>query len=159
MLSGVGSLIAAVGLAITLLGVFAFRPHVSMRPDERADERNPFSTQFVVTNEGYFTVRDVTSNCYYGDVQTSHNVGVMGWGLPNVLTFDSIEPHKSSTIECRQAIGGFGHGAGDVTRATISLTISYNPDFWWKRSERYGFRGLVDTKNVMHWEPFSLPDP
>lgn len=146
-------------IAGLLLAWLTLRPHVSMHPGERIDEKNPFTTQFVVTNEGWFAVRDVTSNCYYGDVQTSHNVGVFAWGLPNVETFDSIEPHKSVTIACRQALGGFGHGTGDITKATIALTVNYNPEFWWKRSERYGFKVLVDTKNIAHWEPFSLPDP
>src|SRR5689334_4750336 len=48
-----------------VLGWLTLRPHLSIRPDVRVDERNPFTTQFVVTNEGFSTVRDVTSNCYY----------------------------------------------------------------------------------------------
>jgi hypothetical protein len=150
----VGLIFAGITALITVLtGYEMLQVHVALEPDGLLNPGDPFSTEFSITNEsGIFAVHDLTSSCYTIDVETTHHVGVMGIGRTSLRTIPTIEPRASSTIQCPAWIGGYGAGAGDVTKAEIEMDISYRPG--WSplhKNERYPFIGMPDVQKTVHW--------
>ena len=143
LFSGTNVVVGAVITFLTLLGGwFLFHPYVSLHPDQRLNPSDPFSTEFTITNEGNFNIRDLTSTCIFGNVETTHNVGMYGLARPSLKSIPRIEPKLSSTIECLSFIGGIGAGAGNVRTADIALRVEYRQN-WWpvKMTEVYRFEG------------------
>jgi len=151
------------GVIVLLFGLIGgwvlFHPHVSLRPDQRLNPNDPFSTQFTIVNEGNFDVRNLRSACTFGDVQTTHNVGMSGLTRPSLKTIPLIEPKQSSTVECPSLIGGIGAGAGNVMKADIALRVSYGQN-WWPNDvvEVYRFEGKLDSNGIVHWIPLTLSE-
>jgi hypothetical protein len=144
-----------VALLLALIGGwFRFHPHVSLHPDQRLDPNDPFSTQFTIVNEGSFDVRDLNSACMFGDVETTHNVGMSGVTRPSLKTISLIESKQTTTVECPSLVGGIGAGAGNVRKADIALRIEYSQNWWPVRVvEIYRFEGKLDSSGIVHWVP------
>lgn len=152
-----------VGTFVTFLaflgGWFLFHPHVSLHPDQRLNPNDPFSTEFTITNEGNFDIQNLTSTCIFGNVETTHNVGMYGLARPSLQTIPQIEPRVSSTVECLSFIGGIGAGAGNVRTADIALRLEYRQKWWPARmTEIYRFQSKLGTDGIVHWIPRTLSE-
>jgi hypothetical protein len=145
------TLVAAV-LAM-LAGFALFRPQVSLEPDLLLNPGDPFSTQFSVTNlNRIFTAKDLQPACYTLFVRTSNDVELRGLPPRPSPVIPALEPGEKTTIDCPPWIGGMGAGAGNVLAAYIEIDISYKQDGWpLTRTQRFPFKGMVDSKNGVHW--------
>jgi len=140
------------GLAM-LAGFALFRPQVSLDPDLLLNPDDPFSTQFTVTNQNrIFNVKKLHPACYTIYVLTDHNVAMNGLPPRPVPEIPVISPGEKTTIDCPPWVGGLGAGAGKVLRAYIEIDVSYKQDGWpFTRTQRFPFKGMIDSKNGVHW--------
>jgi|SRR5580658_8574442 hypothetical protein len=140
-------------IILAFLGGYAlFRPNVSVDPDLLLNPGDPFSTQFSVTNENaILDVKDLQPFCRTINVVTSNNIGLFGLPPRPSPPIPVLGPRQKTTINCPPWIGGLGAGAGNVLWAYIEIDVSYKPDWWFRETQRFPFKGAIDSQKGVHW--------
>ena len=150
-----------------ILAVLAFaggyallHPHVSVEPELQLNPVDPTSTQFTVTNDNsVFSITDVRPACSTVLIETSNHVRLEG--LPPLPSppIPLIPPRDKSTFNCVRWIGGLGSGAGDVLKAYTLIELLYKQKGWpFATTQRFPFKGLVDSQKAVHWTHRTLFD-
>jgi hypothetical protein len=149
------------GAAALLFGLiggwFLFHPHVSLHPDQRLDPNDPFLTQFTIVNEGKFDVRDLNSACTFGDVETTHNVGMSGITRPSPKTISLMDWLWAAGM----AVGGRGVESGPwmktIGRAQAkTLSEFFRPNIPWTILPVLGSRSPIHCgpyPSISVWTP------
>jgi hypothetical protein len=147
------------GLVVWVLTVAAayalFHPHVSVEPGLLLNPKNPYSTQFTVTNENaILNVHDLDCVCWPRRMVSGNGFSVLS-PMPLAKVHHVIpvlNPNTSSTVDCPDIIGGIGAGSGEVIEAELEIDISYKQYLWpFIRNERYPFRAITDAQRSVHW--------
>jgi hypothetical protein len=147
--------------ALAWLGAYALlRPNVSIDPELLLNPGDPFSTQFIVTNENViFDVKDVQPSCRTIHVITSNNVGQFGLPPRPSPPIPLLSARQKTTINCPTWIGGLGAGAGNVLKAYIEIDVSYRQEWWpGEKTQRFPFKGMVDSLHGVHWTHITLAE-
>jgi hypothetical protein len=153
-----------VGLSV-ITAFIVFRSDVTFETGERLNPDDPFSTQFVVSNEGSFPIEDVRLSCRINNLTTPDQPKIENQdGSTEPTNVAAIEARKREGFFCR--VGKTGEGEVPAARgsvpeyrtADITLTASYRPYFWGRRTQSERFRGLVGAKgNITTWGPQAGP--
>jgi hypothetical protein len=152
--------VAAASVLIGLLGFVVLRSDVNINPTVRLDLNDPFSTLFVITNEGAFSIHNVQFSCHMNDVEV-RNYHLLVTDQPAPVDppgEPSIEAHNSQDVTC--FFGAMGMKIGTPRNsprpiynvADITLSVSYRPSFWWRRTKSQRFIARTDGHgHIVQW--------
>lgn len=141
-------------------GFLAFRSDVTINPRVRLDTNDPFSTLFTITNEGFFSIEDVGFSCHMNYVEIhNYRFAVQDVdGSTDPKGEPSIEARKSQDVACK--FGAIGvpikpppnSPPPEYHVADITLTVSYHPHFWWRRTQSERFIGRTNGHGkIIEW--------
>jgi hypothetical protein len=156
----VGAIIVMASVLIGLLGLLVFRSDVTINPTVRLNASDPFSTLFVITNEGEFSIVNVKFFCHMNYVEVrNYRFLVTDQPAPIDPTSEpNIEAHNSQDVTC--FFGAMGtkivappNGPRPIYNyADITLSVSYRPYFWWSRTKSQRFIARTDGNgNIVQW--------
>lgn len=157
-----GRLWSLILVALALVGYYAVvKPHVSVDPQVTLNPVDPFTTEFVVTNDSSaFSIRQLEFTCWSPSTKTSHNIQIWSPVAQEKRTgiIQDIGPKEKGTIECPSLTGGIGTFLGDVTSSQLVIIFSYKQNFWpFKQEERHPFKAERDSQGGQRWFPVT-PD-
>jgi hypothetical protein len=153
-------LLEAFGLLGTLVTILAFflnfyLSKVSAGVDGSLHPLNPLGTVFSITNEGIFSINDITVACGHFHVKAP-GITIQG---PGDIVFDDSRAKELSaghkmTLPCAHAIGFTA--PVNFTQAEMTLTAKYRPSFWpWKKIESFPWKAERTDKGEWIWK--SIP--
>ena len=134
------------GILLTVVGLIALRPQLTVSTSDGIEKSQPFSVPFKVTNTGLLAVKEVKIYCYVralkvGTFTADRNlVGDKGWGAAE------LERGESKTIICRFV-------KGDVVpkSADIAIVVDYHAfGIPFKKLRRF-FRFVGEHENGWQW--------
>ncbi len=136
-------------------GVASLLPRVSLSSEESLDVSDPFSTPFVVSNEGLLDLNDVKIFCGVervvaldGHVEVQ-GPGNYGAGFP-VASFaaERIEPGQKQSFVCKFHLPK----RFPVNYADIAVAVSFRPEWGiWRKEKLYGFHTVRSLDGTLHW--------
>jgi hypothetical protein len=141
-----------VGLIAALL---TFLPRLSMSSSESLDPSTPFSTPFVVSNDGLLSINDVTCYCLIrrvviadrGDITVSNNI-VYSDSLP----VPNLAPGEKTTVSCPPLLPSEPR----ITRADMDIVLRFRPyGLPWYREKAFRFTTEIASDKRLHWYPRS----
>jgi hypothetical protein len=137
---------------ITLAGGWALvRPVVRVEPYIQLDPSNPFSERFKLSNEGNFSIRDVSYFCYVksakgpgfdiDDMRIVKNFGYQKTMIAGIST--TIDCPLSNIVEV---------DGGRYSSATIAFSVTFKPDWYvWHKTRVEWFEGTLDSEGRVQW--------
>jgi hypothetical protein len=150
---GVWTFIAVLALVVTLLEGY---PWLSIEENANLDERNPYSTMFLIANEGYVPATDVTVDCKVSSLAT--DVGSTAQNLRLTARVASFMTHSQRrTLPCFQMIGldnsvSFAE-VGDLTMTVTYSLFPFSPVFsGLRRNQVFHFKSISSHDGRIHWE-------
>jgi hypothetical protein len=124
MLNAVLTVIAVLGFAITLLTLF---PRITVSNDAAIDPTDPFSTPFVVSNDGYLPLLSVRCWFYIKAVHLTHGSRI----FESRVTTDEWTTRRLLPTEKLSVYGGKAVRApGQLLDGDISIIVEYRPFLW-----------------------------
>jgi len=151
-----------------LSGYISLLPKISVVQNEQLDPSDPFSSPFIVSNDGPLPIENVRFRCgigsvsYYGKVRVkgAENYGSSFMFAPDahgnlpVQNFGSPEmnPGERSTIpSCNYPL------PKDVSDADIGIVLEFRIGYTPFPSTRtFRFHTLPDANHGFHWYPYPL---
>jgi hypothetical protein len=146
-----------------LLGVVAvfydFSPKISVSPYQLIDSHDAFSAPFVITNEGYLSIRQVTAQCHVKQAQFELEIHAKNVQISSSL-YDIAErmlPAEKLTVKCRlrEAIQALTtHQLPGLIMADILIEIEYQPWLWYTKAQReFRFISARNFDGSWQWLP------
>lgn len=140
-----------VTVVVTVLGLAVLVPSIHVEPSFSLDKTNPFGTQFLLSNSGLFSIRDVRFTCNWRKVTTQGRIQVE---FTNVTIDHSPPPipeiarGESSTVFCARTTGV------DFSTADIEVRVTFKPKFWpYEIEKRSRFELRQDSQGTIIWAP------
>jgi len=152
-------LAGAVTLIATSLGIvtayLSLIPRISVSQTQPLDPADPFSAQFIVSNDGPLGINDVAFDCAILNVNTLHNNRIStSYIRPKALKDLGMEVGEKATVPCvfRSA---FGLSPSDlITSGDISIVVRFRPDFvFWEKHRSFRFRTIKAADGTLYWFP------
>jgi hypothetical protein len=112
-------------IASFVLSLVVFWPRLSVERDEIFDPRKPFSTSFLVKNDGYGFCYPIQYSVLFKNVELIDggkisNVGMSGFGERIIR----LCPNKSSTISLEHFLA---MPSNSIKTAEINISLNYKP--------------------------------
>jgi hypothetical protein len=142
--SGVGLLLGLVTAILSLL------PRLSVSNLESLDPDDPFSTPFVVSNDGVLGINDVVLSCILVRLESAtQHWAVEGFrSVGYAPTIPRLDPGEQGTAPCNPAVGL------KASAADIEVVVSYRPDYVpWKKERPFRFVTVSSKDGKLHWIP------
>jgi hypothetical protein len=149
--------------AATLFGIISYiHPDVSVTPLIAIDASRPLSMQFLVTNNGYLTMHDISYACAIEKIKGRITIGSYGGppGLnessprlvaPQYKLGKSLPPNQSDSVGIDFAMF---RRAEPIEMADIGIIISFRLGFIPFRQERlYHFVTQKCSDGKLYWFP------
>lgn len=149
--------IVSVGVLVTLTGLLSLLPKVSVSAARLLDPQAPFSAPFVISNDGYLPVHDITFRCVVRYVEHADRgrVIVSPHGITSGQVIAVIDPTEKSTVACPFPF----FSQSPIIGADIEFVLKYRPDWlFWHREKRFRFGLAKDKDNQFHWFPRSTSE-
>jgi hypothetical protein len=135
--TGFLAVLAVVGFA------YQFRPEINADKDVSLNVRDPFSTQFRVTNEGLLAVYDLGFSC---TVNNSMVQNVITTGGPGQKSVPVLESKESTTKNCSIKADSF------PVLSDLFFDVTYTPKWFWRSStKRTRFVNMRDSQGNLEW--------
>lgn len=130
--------------AIAIVGfAYQFRPEINVDRDISLDVRDPFATQFRVTNEGLLALYDLSFSCEVENAMM-HNFTVGGFKGQESLPV--LESKESTTKSCSIKAESFPF------LSTLFFQVRYRPKWCWRSStKRTKFVNMRDSQGNLDW--------
>jgi len=158
-------MVFAAGLA-TMLGILSYiHPNISVTPLMALDSSRPLSMQFLVTNNGYLTMRDVEYACGIEKIEGILTIGSYG-GPPGLNKHSprfvasqyklgkSLGPNESDSVSIDFDIF---RKAEPIKMADIGIIVSFRLGFSpWRQERIYHFITQKCTDGRLYWFPKPL---
>ena len=141
-----------ISLVVALIGLWWAFPHLSVSAGDLLDSKNPYSTLFLVTNEGLIPVTNLEADCHISPLRD--NFG---------NTFETIEigpqpfaaylAHaQKASLPCFRVLSLGGNAslseAGDLT---VTVTYFTYPLHILRMHKQFRFRTVRAPNGQMHW--------
>lgn len=138
--------------AIAIVGfAYQFRPEINVDKDVSINVRDPFATQFRVTNEGLLAVYDLNFSC---TVNNSMMRNVRSGGSGGQEPVSVLESKESATRNCSIKADSF------PLLSHLFFDVTYRPKWYWSRSiKRTQFVNVRDSEGHLQWVKQPLDDP
>lgn len=142
------ALLAAIAL------FFEFSPKIAVSLDQPLDLSDAFSSPFMVANDGYLPLNEVSARCALNQVDFARN------RFKNIVVASHIDiaaemlPGEKLTVKCRfrETIGVAD--SDTFENADISIAIEYRLWFWPnKRQREFRFISAHASDGSWHWLP------
>lgn len=115
-----GLVIGILGLA----GLITLWPKVTLSLGEPLDPSNPFSTPLIISNESWYPVNAVDTTVHIEEFELGDGTNMRDTNLGHFHTvYESLARDEKQTVK----MGGIGVKGIPVTKATVSIAISYKP--------------------------------
>ena len=149
--------IVSVGVLVTLTGLFSLLPKVSVSAAQLLDPQAPFSAPFIISNDGYLSIHDITFRCVvkYVEHKDGGRVIVSPHGITSGQVIATIDPGEKSTVACPFPF----FSQSPIIGADVEFVLKYRPDFvFWHREKRSRFGLAKDKDGQFHWFPRSTSE-
>lgn len=158
--------LGAAGLIATGLGIatgyLSLLPRITITQNQALDTSDPFSTPFVVSNDGPLGINDVKFVCWLQHVTLANNGDIGGFGTssPALDIPDGMEVGEKTTLPCvfsNLFVSKDGTSAGNlVTYADIVIKASFRPDFaLWHLHRNTRFKTVKGSDGRLYWYPYA----
>ena len=142
-------------------GVASFVPRLSVYNASALNPSDPFSTPFILSNDGMLDIYSIEYSCAGNFIETeSHNivsdVEATHWTPGRQI----LSPAEKDSFPCGlkgavEALGVFPMVS--IKTADITLNISFRPRFIvWKQTKSFRFITARTSDNQLQWLPKSL---
>ena len=115
---------AVVVLAL-VTGYIQLRYDVSIVPYSSLNSPNPFQSEFLVTNEGPFSIYNVYYFCFFEDL-VGDNGPLSNYVVPVPYSLPALRPHGQYAISCK-GVAPYSPHVKDG--AAVEIHVSYRPKF------------------------------
>jgi hypothetical protein len=143
-----------IGIATLYSCVVLLPADISVEPYKILDPSNPFTEQFVITNNSVYSLRNFEAACgiwnFRAKVSASQppiEFGI-GAGWVGLLDRPPIVPllsrHDQETINCPAWVY-------DVKSVTLLIDIRFNPPWFGKKNDRHIFIGKPASSGTVEW--------
>ena len=150
----VGILLASLGF---VTGYLSLIPRLSVVQDHPLDENNPFSTPFIVSNDGPLGINDLQFSCVLFNVRNTVGGGVSNVETSMALGGKRMEPGERATVPCDTMPLV---PTGILASADVAVKISFRPDFtWWRKLRAFRFVTYHASDGHLYWYPQPLSGP
>lgn len=160
----VKGILGTIGLLSAVLGIVsgwvALVPHVSVAQTQPLNLTDPFSTPFIVSNDGPLAIRSVRFECYSFSIETQiapksgiNNVGF----IPVDINYDKMNPGERATVPCQFPITMEDPLQSADIALIVTFKISFLPLFYTHNEFRFQAQRAGD-KNL-YWFPQPLTSP
>jgi hypothetical protein len=146
------------GLFLSLISIggflFVVYPRLSISPGESLDPYEPFSTPFVIKNDGYLSLFNINYSVTINKMEgvghsqfTNTMVTVISKSIPK------LSPNKSTTIFIDKNVN---IPPKYVKYAEININVTYKPYniIPYALTENIGFKTKIKTNNEYLWLPY-----
>jgi hypothetical protein len=165
-ITSVWSIIVGLSVLMTIIAtVYAFSTKVSVTPEVTSDVSDPFRSPFILSNDSYLPITDVTFSCNANNIQPDEFVddfpkGTDGqtphlgsWTLKPGEGYkaDYLAAGEKRTFECLSIAGLLKR---KITSATIEINVGYRP-VWilWKQERSFRFDTQRNKDGILIWLP------
>ncbi|HEV8157567.1 MAG TPA: hypothetical protein VGP58_00940 [Pyrinomonadaceae bacterium] len=145
--------IVSISVIFGIIAVVQLSPRVSVFSNESLDPLTPFSSPFIVSNDGFFPIYDVKFQCDLTNVGATNNIKISDFSTQeNANTISVIKPADKETTQC--ARGLFAPASGQFEKADVSIVLSFQA-YWIPSSQTKKFRFVTqkDKSGQLHWFP------
>lgn len=129
---------------VALIGfAYQFRPEIAVDRDMSLNARDPFATQFRVTNEGLLAVYDLRFSC---TVNNSMMKDVVTSGNRGQEAISVLESRESTTKNCSIRADSF------PLPSNLFFDVTYRSKWFWRQSlKRTKFVNMRDSEGHLEW--------
>jgi len=155
LLSKIWAGIAAAAVVVTLTGLSLLQK-ISVAATHLLDPQAPFSSPFIISNDGSLPIHDVTFRCVLRNVEDEgHGRVVAPKGITSGHAIIQIDPGEKSTVACPFPFTF----RSPLISADIEVVVKYRQDFVFWHSEKPFRFGLAKDKNgQFNWFPRSTSE-
>jgi hypothetical protein len=166
---------AALGVLSVLLGIagtiYGLSPKISVQSHGSLDPNDPFSTPFIITNEGTLPIHNVSSNYMVNNIKgvgvgeeekicdtCPKILGIGGFGSEDTEPIATIEAGEKTPLfvgamKLTKPNGGVIDTA-IATNAEIVITVKYRPDWIpWRQERQWKFMSTANVEGQLVWVP------
>ena len=146
----VGTAILAAPLFGILTGLFWFVTSASVSQDVPIDLVNPFSTPFLINNDGNASINSVQVDCRVTDMKLGRSNEVR-----DVNSKDDIQPIADLRSGQQRAVSCSPHVwvNSPIDSANVELLVSYRPAWapWISKHKLFRFKTAKTSNGETHW--------
>jgi len=153
-----GRLLAWFGFSLGVVtGYLALVPKVTVTQTEPLNPVDPFSAQFIVSNDGPLGIEDlsvvcVISNVRYKDMQARVSNNRINGNKGTELFKQRMDVGERASFTC--PFSEVFHTRAPVIDAEIVTQLTFSPKFTWHHPHReYRFNTKSDATGLLHWYP------
>jgi len=142
------------GIAFVILGgvstLYFFTVRLSVTPRETLNETDPFTTVFVLQNDGQLPVYDVTFVCLENRVTFTDGNSIENTAVSTpFFNVPVLGANAKTSAQCHPANR---FGVHPVLNADIGLSISYRPSFFpFHRVQVFHYTALPTSNHTWAW--------
>ncbi|HEX7316420.1 MAG TPA: hypothetical protein VF297_21130 [Pyrinomonadaceae bacterium] len=154
----VSSTVVVLGAVSSLIGINVyFSSRLTVSSASPLNLSDPFSTFFIVSNDGALAVYDVRFWCKYNHIKYAAIAEFKEGGSFDVTRdVGKIEAGDKASVPCIPP----GYVKAPLTKADVSIGVSFQPSFIpWRIQRGFRFVGERDPDDVLHWFPQPLQKP
>jgi hypothetical protein len=151
VLKWVGKLLASFGFILGVVtGYLSLVPRISVEQPELLDISNPFSTPFILSNDGPLGLNDVDFSCGLNQIENTLHTKVHDSRVTGIARIIRMEPGEKASVPCE-----FPFGPGPpLISADITMIVKFRPDFVFQRKSRYfRFMTAAAKDGTLRWFP------
>ena len=136
--------LGAILAALTIVSIaYQFRPEINVERDVSLNVRDPFATQFRVTNQGLLPVYDLNFSC---TVYNPMMFNVTTEGNSGQEPVPVLESKESTTKNCSIRAESF------PLLSDLFFTVTYQPKWYWRRqTKKARFVNMRDAQGNLEW--------
>jgi len=116
---------------------------------------DPFSTPFIVADDGPLGINAIKFTCLLIDVETVHQNRFIDVGLlSEALSVDGMDPGEKATVPCVFR-SFFGLSPSDpIAKGNVAMVVEFRPDFVpWRIRRKSRFMTLRASDGNLYWYP------
>jgi hypothetical protein len=147
-----------VGVPGIVVGILSLLPRASVSPNDPLDPSTPFSSPFVVSNDGYAELYDVTFYCTPVRIETTGHQIIASNDKPGAesgvqdtsVKVGTLGRDGQTSVYC--PIPFFFRGLDPIAAAHIRITLSFRPEWlFWRRTISSDFVLARDHSGQPRW--------
>lgn len=153
------NIVTSVALILGLwISVAWFVPDLSAEPSALVDVSDPFSSPFIIKNEGNISLRDVNASCHVERIVYERNNQLTNGDQSNYMApvrlLSSKEP---TTVYCKNNMFKLDNPMLSAD-ATLHITYSSSIAPWFMQTKAFRFTTIRQADGNLHWTHRAIED-
>ena len=139
--------VVALGVIAGLVGfAYQFRPQLSIEPDITLNSRDPFATQFRITNIGSLSLYDLRFACTLNSPPLLKNITILNSSGQSSVPV--LRPQDSATKSCSVIADNYPY------LTDLEFAVSFHPPLVkWSLTITRHFANMRDSEGRLRWVP------